>query len=208
MLHRSQRSSVSSQKSQQNSKTEKRIHFNEANIQETHHPIRKDYGFMSIPEAKTPFPRHADPVEAEELRKRLQESLEKANRTLRNELTEDESSLNSNRDVMPTPDISLDYGYEERRRQEFYKKRKQFNQSEFLIAQQKPMNTEMPAPGPSVGENWRIADNNGGHSLYNIPSNMEFIRRTRSQRYQSTLNYEMLQEITDQISQSSEQQLI
>ncbi|XP_023291253.2 uncharacterized protein LOC111674821 isoform X1 [Lucilia cuprina] len=197
MSSKSQCSSISVQNLTQNSKLEKKLRFNEENIQQTHHPVQKDYGFIAIPEAKTPFPRHGDPISAEDLRKRLQESLDRANRMMLNDNTDDERSFNM--DELQTPLTSLDFEDQERRRSEFYKKRKKFYQSEYIIAQQKSMSTEMPQPGPSIGENWRIVNNDGNYSL---PSTFNsFISNNR----QSTVNYETLREIAEQMSSSSEQ---
>ncbi|XP_037819016.1 uncharacterized protein LOC119611596 [Lucilia sericata] len=199
MLRKSQRSSISVQNLAQNSKLEKKLRFNEENIQQTHHPVQKDYGFIAIPEAKTPFPRHGDPIAAEDLRKRLQESLDRANRMMLNDNTDDDDERTFNMDELQTPLASLDFEDQERRRTEFYKKRKQFYQSEYIIAQQKSMSSEIPEPGPSVGENWRIVNNDGNTSL---PSNFNsFISNNR----QSTVNYETLREIAEQMSSSSEQ---
>ncbi|KAI8130649.1 hypothetical protein FF38_05022 [Lucilia cuprina] len=197
MSSKSQCSSISVLNMTQNSKLEKKLRFNEENIQQTHHPVQKDYGFIAIPEAKTPFPRHGDPISAEDLRKRLQESLDRANRMMLNDNTDDERSFNM--DELQTPLASLDFEDQERRRSEFYKKRKKFYQSEYIIAQQKSMSTEMPEPGPSIGENWRIVNNDGNYSL---PSTFNsFINNNR----QSTVNYETLREIAEQMSSSSEQ---
>ncbi|XP_046805540.1 uncharacterized protein LOC111674821 isoform X2 [Lucilia cuprina] len=120
MSSKSQCSSISVQNLTQNSKLEKKLRFNEENIQQTHHPVQKDYGFIAIPEAKTPFPRHGDPISAEDLRKRLQESLDRANRMMLNDNTDDERSFNM--DELQTPLTSLDFEDQERRRSEFYKK--------------------------------------------------------------------------------------
>ncbi|XP_065358285.1 uncharacterized protein LOC135952322 [Calliphora vicina] len=186
----------------QNSRVDKKLRFNEENIQQTHHPIQKDYGFMAIPEAKTPFPRHADPVAAEDLRKRLQESLDRANCMMRNENADDNSLFNM--DGMKTPVPSLDFDDEERRRSEFYNKRKQFYQSEYIIAQQKSLSTEIPEPGPAVGENWRSV--NDGNS--SVPSNLSsFISQNRGSNFEtlSSSVSKLDPRFADQMSRSSEQ---
>ncbi|KAM7361119.1 uncharacterized protein ACRADG_009977 [Cochliomyia hominivorax] len=156
---------------------------------------------MSIPDAKTPFPRHADPVAAADLYKRLQETLDRANRMMRASSTGEDDL-----DEFSTSSSSLSQYDEEHRRAEFYKKRKQFIKSEYIIAQQKAMSAEIPEPGPSVGDNWRIEENES-NALYKIPSNM-VMTRSHSHRYQSTLEYDVLREITDQLSESSEQEIV
>lgn len=135
-----------------------------------------------------------DPVAAEDLRKRLQESLDRANAMMRNENTEDNSPFNV--DEMKSPAPSLDFDDEEQRRSEFYKKRKQFYQSEYIIAQQKSMSTEIPEPGPAVGDNWRSVNAPSSSVASNLTS---FISQNRGS------NFETLLEIGEQMSRSSEQ---
>ncbi|XP_073819999.1 uncharacterized protein [Musca autumnalis] len=163
---------MSARKSNSSINNNKTLRFDEENLRATNHPMEKDYGLMSIPESKTPFPRHADPVEAKELQKRLQEVLERANRTLM-------LSQDNNTDPLPNTTAaeyngehaSIDEEQREKQHIEFLRKRKQFYQSEFLIAKQKIMSKEIHPPGPSVGNNWRIDDN--GHNLHggtHVPS--------------------------------------
>lgn len=185
----------------QNSKNaiSKKIHFNEDNIRITHHSIEKDYGFISIPEPKTPYPRHNDALKAKELRRRLLEVLKRANspKSQRDQLFNKEYEPQS-----PAPSLNEQYdkGYDkETRRSEFLKKRKQFYQSEFTITKQKPMSLEIPEPGPSIGNNWRIREYKGTFSLDSVPTHLKsFINKNTLENQNLLLNHGTLLEILKQ----------
>ncbi|XP_075170555.1 uncharacterized protein LOC142242986 [Haematobia irritans] len=142
-----------------NSNENKIVRFEEDNLRRTNHPMVKDYGLMSIPETKTPFPRHADPVAAEELKRRLQEVLHRANKLKLddNQFDGTENSTIENSGQRASKEEEEMYGTQH---SEFLSKRKLFYRSEYTIAKQRNISMEMHLPGPAVGNKWRIDDGN------------------------------------------------
>lgn len=188
----------------------KTLRFDEDNLRQTNHPMEKDYGLMSIPESKTPFPRNADPVEANELRRRLQEVIERANKFMMTSEGNSKSSLPTNESDCQR--VSMDEELREKQRAEFLVKRKQFYKSEFLITKQKMLSGVMHPPGPSVGNRWRIDDQDEQARWASVIScNARIASIISRQRWRaestdiSSQNQEALREIAEQTTSRSHQ---
>lgn len=118
---------------------EKTLHFDEEQLR-ARSMVNRDYGYMNILEAKTPFPRRGEAVAARTLRQRLLDLLE-----------EHPSHRNSS-------DVSSEMDNVSLQSKEFVRKRHDFTLHEFNITENdisaRPLVHE---PGPSITK-WRIVD--------------------------------------------------
>ena len=168
----------------------KKIHFNEANIHATHNALLHDYGLIKA--SNTTFPRLSS-----YLHLRLHESQNNKDTNLLTDDSEDEVTLKSfSMSGSQTPDTYSNYG-KKRYNEEFYRKRKLFNQGEFIVTKQKLMSKEIPGPGPSIGGNWRRLDS----SVHDITrtSLKFFMGQGQLPQKHSRVNDETLRKITEQI---------
>lgn len=109
-------------------KVTKRLDFDEHNISEINRPINKNYGFMTIPDTKTPYPRHVNPIEAKELTKHLTAEIDRAKLPFKHS---SESSMPGTVSKHSSISVTVDPA-RQIRHAEFVTKRQEFTKSEFV----------------------------------------------------------------------------